>query len=198
MSVQEPVWYVAQFVGFVALLCGFHAFAEKSDQKFKQKMTFFCCVEAVHFFLLCAYSASFGCLVNGLRSFASSRTRSRRVMIFFLLFLWGIGILSIAGFDLSLLHTAYETRGMTGIADILFREKYRYLPLFGSTLGTVGLFCFSGITLRCMILVCSSLWLIHNVIAVSIGPSIMEVSFIVMNSITIRKLWLARKKRVSG
>jgi hypothetical protein len=62
----------------------------------------------------------------------------------------------------------------------------------------VGLFCFSGITLRCMILVCSSLWLIHNVIAVSIGPSIMEVSFIVMNSITIRKLWLARKKRVSG
>lgn len=194
MPEQDIIWYVAQLVGFIALLFGLKTFAEKSDQKFKQKMTFFCCVESVHFFLLGAYSACFGCLLNGLRSFASARTRSRIVMFFFLFFLWTVGLLSIAGFDFSLLAGVYETRGITGVLDILLRQKYRFLPLMGSTLGTVGLFCCSGITLRCMILICSFLWLIHNIIAVSIGPSIMEMTFIVMNSITIRKLWLARKK----
>ncbi len=113
-------------------------------------------------------------------------------MAAFLIFLWVIGFLTIIHFDLLGLQTAYNNNGMSGIASIIFEEKYRYLPLIGSTIGTVGLFCYSGIKLRWMILVCSSLWLIHNLIAVSIGPSIMEVSFIVMNSIVIRKLYRER------
>lgn len=187
-------WYVAQFVGFIALFCGVGAFSQKSDLIFKKRMTLFCLIESVHFFLLTAYSASFGCFVNGLRSFASAKTRSKFVMCFFLVFLWTIGILSIVAFDLNLLSTLYKEQGIIGIVDVLFlKEPIRIFPLLGSTIGTIGLFLLEGIKLRWAILSCSFLWFIHNIGVVSIGPAIMEAIFIFINSMTIRKLYIQSK-----
>ena len=194
MPDPDTTWIVAQLLGFVALLCGLGAFAQKSDLDFKRKMTFFCCVEAVHFLLLGAASACLGCLLNGLRSFASARTRSPRVMLMFLAALWILGILSIAGFDLPRLWAAWKSPEAGSLSAILLAEPFRYLPLIGSSLGTVGLFLMSGVRLRFAILICSSLWLTHNLIAVSIGPSIMEVTFIIMNLNTIRRLLRDRRR----
>ena len=193
MSGLDTTWCIAQLVGFVALFCGLGAFAEKSDLAFKRKMTLFCLVEAVHFLILGAYSACFGCLLNSLRSFAAARTRCPLVMSVFLVILWSVGLLSVTGFDVRRIASAWN-EGFAALAAVFLQEKFRFLPLLGSTVGTVGLFLASGIRLRWMILLCSALWLVHNLIAVSIGPSIMEISFIVMNGITIRKLYRAKRE----
>ncbi len=180
---------IAQLVGFVALLCGVGAFLQKNDLAFKRRMTLFCMVEAIHFLLLSAYSASFGCFVNGMRSFASSKTRSKIVMVFFLIFLWSVGLLAVASFRLELIQELYCTEGWYGLLSFwILQHPVALLPLLGSTVGTVGLFLLSGINLRYAILTCSSLWFVHNITVVSIGPSIMEAVFILINVKTIYTL----------
>ena len=178
------VWWIGQSVGFLGLLLGLNAFRQKSDLSFKRHMTVFCIVESVHFAIMSAWSAGFGCLINGCRAFASTRTRSKTVMVFFLLVLWSVGLVSLVGFNLPVVAESFRT----GDFSCYFKEPFRFLPLIGSTIGTIGLFILSGINLRMSVFLCSSLWLIHNIFVVSIGPSIMEVSFLIMNYRTIRKL----------
>lgn len=190
----DYLWIAAQAIGFVALFCGISAFTQKSDQAFKMRMTFFCFVEALHFLLLGAYSASFGCVVNGCRSFAAVHTRSVYAMLFFLAVLWSLGLFSLVGFDWFVLKMSWDFGGAAGVFKAVFAEPFRILPILGSTVGTVGLFLLSGVRLRLAVLACSALWLIHNVIAVSIGPSLMEMIFIVLNCVTISKLLRAQNK----
>lgn len=194
----DYLWIAAQAVGFVALFCGISAFTQKSDQAFKMRMTFFCFVEALHFLLLGAYSASFGCVVNACRSFAAVHTRSVWAMIFFLALLWSLGLFSLVGFDWFVLKMSWDFGGFGGVLKTVFAEPFRILPILGSTVGTVGLFLLSGVRLRLAVLACSALWLIHNVIAVSIGPSLMEIIFIVLNAVTISKLLRAHKRAMGN
>ena len=99
------VWWIGQSVGFLGLLLGLNAFRQKSDLSFKRHMTVFCIVESVHFAIMSAWSAGFGCLINGCRAFASTRTRSKTVMVFFLLVLWSVGLVSLVGFNLPVVAT---------------------------------------------------------------------------------------------
>ncbi len=195
MEALSLQWYIAQAIGFFALLLGVSAFLQKSDLAFKRGMTIFCLVEAIHFFLLTAYSASFGCFVNGTRSFASSKTRSKAVMTFFLVFLWSVGCLSIASFDMTLIQQTYAEGGTSGLVHLFFFDQpIKLFPLLGSTIGTIGLFLLSGIKLRIAVFICSFLWFVHNVAAISIGPSIMEAVFMMINARTIYGLWKKSKQ----
>lgn len=191
---QDLIWWVGQVIGFIALLLGRSAFAQKSDLQFKRKMTLFCLIEAIHFAFLTAWSASFGCLVNSCRSFASTRTRSKIVMFFFLALLWSIGVLAIVNFNSTLLVTTYHDQHLWGLLKLLFKEPFRFLPLLGSTIGTIGLFLLTGLRLRYAVFTCSFLWFIHNVIVISIGPSIMEAVFMYTNYKTILSLKKEQKK----
>lgn len=196
MSV-DWIWWLGQTVGILGLLLGINAFRQKLDIDFKKHMVVFCIVESCHFAIMSAWSACFGCLLNGCRAFASIKTRSKTVMWIFLLVLWSVGILSLVGFNINLIVQTYKSSGICEVVSILLKEPYRLFPILGSTIGTVGLFLLSGIRLRATVFICSFLWLIHNLIVVSIGPSIMELCFLYMNFRTIRKLMREQRKQES-
>ena len=68
-------------------------------------------------------------------------------------------------------------------------EQWYEIPtIAGSVIATWALFSVKGIALRSLILVNSCCWLIHNVLAGSIGGSLIEATFIVANSFTIYRL----------
>lgn len=193
MMDHSLLWVIAQIIGGIALLFGINAFTQKNDKTFKSKMGIFCLIESVHFFLLDAFSACLGCVVNSLRSYVSVRTKSKYVMFIFLFVLWMFGLFSIIRFDFEYLNNAYNMFGFSGILNIYSNNLIRFLPLIGSSIGTVGLFLLNDIKLRFSILICSFLWLIHNIAVVSIGPTIMEITFIIVNISTINKLLKSKK-----
>lgn len=52
------------------------------------------------------------------------------------------------------------------------------LPVLAGLMGTTAFFFLSGISMRLCLVCASSLWLIHNIVIGSIGPSLMETGMI--------------------
>ncbi|WP_394211874.1 YgjV family protein [Enterovibrio calviensis] len=157
------MWFT-QWVGGVACLVGISAFWQKDDLRFRYQMMAFCFVMSLHFALMGAVVAATGVAINGLRSFASAKTRSRIVMLFFIALMWAMTLSNIAHF-------------------------YELMAVVGSTVATWALFTQSGIVLRSLILFNSSCWLAHNLWLGSIGGTIVESAFIITNILTIYRLY---------
>lgn len=79
---------LAQGIGGIAFMVGVMAFWQKDDLRFRYQMMAFCFIMGVHFVLLGATVAAIGVVINGIRSFASIKTQSRKVMWFFIAMMW--------------------------------------------------------------------------------------------------------------
>ncbi len=66
------------------------------------------------------------------------------------------------------------------------------LPLIGTSLGTIGLFRLQGIPLRLCMMAVNLFWLAHNLWLGSLGGSLIESSFFVVNLVTIYRLHRSR------
>ena len=155
--------FTAQLIGGVAFLIGVSAFWQKDDLKFRYQMTGFCLVMALHFILLGATVAAIGAAINGVRSYASIKSQSRYVMAAFIVLLI---CMTLPNVD----------------------KWYELPPIAGSAVATWALFSVKGVRLRTLILCNSLCWLLHNVLAGSIGGSMVEATFVITNSMTIYRL----------
>ncbi|WP_428773323.1 YgjV family protein [Vibrio sp.] len=155
--------WLAQLVGGAAFLIGVIAFWQKDDLNFRYQMVAFCLVMSVHFVLMGATVAAIGVAINGIRSFASIKLRSKAVMWFFLALMW--------------------LMTLPNVSHIL-----ELFTVVGSSVATWALFCKQGITLRALILFNSVCWVSHNIWLGSIGGSLVEASFIVTNLVTIYRI----------
>ena len=75
---------IAQGIGGIAFLVGVMAFWQKDDMRFRYQMMMFCLIMGIHFTLMGATVAAIGVMINALRSYASIKTQSRKVMWFFI------------------------------------------------------------------------------------------------------------------
>lgn len=89
---------LAQGIGGIAFLVGVMAFWQKDDLRFRYQMMAFCFIMGVHFALLGATVAAIGVVINGIRSFASIKTQSRKVMWFFIALMWLMTLPNITHF----------------------------------------------------------------------------------------------------
>ncbi|OEE76471.1 hypothetical protein A1OQ_22420, partial [Enterovibrio norvegicus FF-162] len=112
--------------------------------------------------------AATGVAINGVRSFASAKTRSRIVMWFFIALMWAMTVSNISHF-------------------------FELMAVVGSTVATWALFTLNGIVLRSLILFNSSCWLAHNLWLGSIGGTIVESAFIITNILTIYRLYSSQQ-----
>jgi hypothetical protein len=62
------------------------------------------------------------------------------------------------------------------------------IPLTATAIATVAMFRLHGLKLRYVMLLCTFLWLINNILTGSIGGTAMESMIAVMSSITIFRL----------
>lgn len=153
----------AQLVGYLALVLGVAAFAQKSDTRLKVLIACEGFVYVVHFILLGNYPASCSAGVSGVRMLVSLKSRSR----------WWIGVFVA-------LNVAFGA--------VFAKSALGWLPIAASCLATVGVFVMQGLPLRLLLFVCTLLWLVNNTFSGSIGGTVLETLIALSNLTTICRM----------
>ncbi|KNH10919.1 MULTISPECIES: YgjV family protein [Vibrio] len=155
---------VAQAVGLLSFLLGLSTFYQKDDKKLKVVMLMLNVNHLIHFLLLGSITSAIGALISALRTCTAMYTKSLWAAGFFIALAVGSGI---------------------GFA----QHWYQLLPLAGTIIGTYSIFRLNGIALRVGFLLGAACWLTNNLIIGSIGGSLMEISVIGINLVTIFRLY---------
>ncbi|ELP1877823.1 YgjV family protein [Vibrio vulnificus] len=155
---------LAQALGFLSFGLGISTFYQKNDRHLKILMLVFNLNHLLHFLLLGSMLSALSALLSALRTTTSIFTSSKWVAAIFIL----IGIVS----------------GL-GIAE----HWWELWPIVGTVIGTYSLFVLSGIRMRIGFLAGATCWLINNILVGSIGGTLLEMTVIIMNLITIYRLY---------
>jgi hypothetical protein len=161
--------YLIQGLGFVAFIAGVYAFSKAEDQQLRIWQAIQSFVLALHFYLLGSESAAAMSLITGIRNSISVYKKVRGAAIVFLLIYISVGIYT-------------------------FNELIDILPVISAVVGTIAVFYLSGIKMRLMMMLSTSLWIVHNTVFLSIGPLLMELIILATTARTTYKLWKPRFK----
>lgn len=164
-------YWLAQGVGVIAFLVGITTFINRDERRFKKQLSVYSVIIGVHFFLMGASPAGFSAMLNSVRTLITLRTRSLWVMTLFIVLTGGLGIAR-------------------------FHHPMELLPVIGTIVSTWALFRCTGLTTRCVIWCSTVCWVAHNLWLGSIGGSLIEGSFLVMNGLTIIRFWRMQKRGI--
>ncbi|EHV5555959.1 YgjV family protein [Vibrio parahaemolyticus] len=154
---------LAQALGFISFGLGFSVFYQKNDRHLKILMLIFNLNHLLHFLLLGSMISALSALLSALRTTTAIFVSSKRVAAVFIV------ISLVSGFWVA--------------------EQWRDLwPIIGTVIGTYSVFCLSGIRMRIGFLLGASCWLTNNILVGSIGGTLLEMTVIVMNLLTIYRL----------
>lgn len=161
-------YYLAQALGMVSFALGVMCFYQKNDQYLRIVMMVFNVNHALHFALLGAVTSCLSSLISALRTGISIKFHSKYLAFFFILITVTLGY-------------------------FLSDKWYDLFPIIGTSIGTYALYCFSGLKLRFAFLIGAFCWLINNIIVGSIGGILLESTLMVVNSLTIYRLYKKTK-----
>jgi len=163
MTMTSELFSTAQMFGHAALLVSLVTFSRKRDTHFKGWLVGQNLLYAIHFFLMGNLAAMVGSTLSSTRTLLSLYTRS----------LVGIAILLTANVLLGFW---------------VVKAAWNVIPLTATAIATVAMFRLHGLQLRCVMLLCTILWLINNILTGSIGGTAMESMIAVMSCFTIFRL----------
>lgn len=83
-----------------------------------------------------------------------------------------------------------------GIGLAKFHHPVELLPVIGTIVSTQALFRCKGLTMRCVMWFSTCCWVIHNFWAGSIGGTMIEGSFLLMNGLNIIRFWRMQKRGI--
>jgi hypothetical protein len=153
----------AQIMGYLALILGVTAIAQKDDRRLKGMIAVQAAAYCVHFFMLGNMGGAGSTGITCFRSIAALFTRNVWVAhFFFVLYL-------IAGYHLAV--------GYAG-----------WLPILANIVGTYAFFLLRGVSMRALILTANGMMLTTSILSGSIGGMILESIIIVTNVTTITRL----------
>ncbi|MDQ5891408.1 MAG: hypothetical protein QG613_278 [Pseudomonadota bacterium] len=164
-------YWIAQSVGVLAFLVGITMFFNRNDQKFKIQLSAYSAVIGLHFFLMGANAAGASALLNSARTLISLKTHNILVMFVFI--------------SLTLLF------GLSGM-----NHPMELLPIAGTVASTWALFRTYGLTTRCVMWCSTACWVAHNIWLGSIGGSLIEGSFLLMNGFNIIRFWRMQQRGI--
>jgi len=160
---------LAQCVGYVAFVVGVCAYLQKNDRRLKFLNGAQCLIYGVHFALLGNLPASSSLLTSSARSFLALKTRSLYVAALILTVNLAFGF-------------------------VFAKNAVGWIPVIGSCFATVAIFLMRGIPMRLVMLVCTLLWLVNNILSASIGGTMLELVIGIVNITTILRLLRSRSK----
>jgi len=154
--------------GHAALIVGMVTFSRKRDTHFKGWLIGQNLLYAIHFFLMGNLAAMVGSTLSSTRTLLSLYTRSMLVVAALL------------------------------VANVLLgfwvvKAVWNVIPLTATAIATIAMFRLHGLKLRYVMLLCTFLWLINNILTGSIGGTAMESMIAVMSGITIFRLHREKK-----
>lgn len=155
---------IGQLLGIISYILGVSFFYQKDDRKLKILMIIFNINHMIHFLLLGALVSALSSFVSILRTFASMYTSSKYVALVFIL----------VGSMFSLTYVS---------------ELTDLFALLGMSVGTYSIFMLKGVLLRVGLLLGSVLWLVNNIFVGSFGGILLESTLIIVNLVTIKRLY---------
>lgn len=155
---------IAQAFGFLSLALGILTFYQKDDKKLKIMMLLFNLNHLIHYVLLGSIVSALGALLSVIRTATAIRYSSKWIAAIFIT--------------------------ISVISGVMLAENIGQLwPILGSVIGTYSVFALKGIGLRIGFLLGACCWLINNILVGSIGGTLLEMTVISMNLITIYRLY---------
>ncbi|WP_369789071.1 YgjV family protein [Rouxiella sp. WC2420] len=164
-------YWFAQGVGLLAFCVGITMFFNRSDRRFKQQLSAYSAIIGIHFLLMGANSAGSTALLNAVRTQLAMRTRSQWVMLVFiaLTLIFGLG---------------------------KAKHLMELLPVIGTVASTWALFRTSGMKTRCIMWCSTCGWVAHNIWLGSIGGTLIEGSFLIMNGFNIIRFYRMQQRGI--
>ncbi|MGF1861322.1 YgjV family protein [Photobacterium profundum] len=163
---------LAQAFGFVSFALGVSTFYQKDDRKLKIVMLIFNLNHLLHFLLLGSMVSALSALLSAVRTATAMYVSSKVVAAAF------ITISLVSGIWLS--DTIWDL-----------------WPILGTTIGTYSVFVLKGIQMRIGFLVGATCWLINNILVGSIGGTLLEVTVICVNVITVSRLLRDQRQQLA-
>ncbi|MCE0494763.1 YgjV family protein [Vibrio salinus] len=160
---------LAQFVGFISFGLGLSVFYQKNDKRLKILMLIFNLTHLLHFLLLGSMVSALSALLSALRTTTAIFISSKKVAVFF------IAISLVSGYWMA-------------------EHWWDMWSVVGTAIGTYSVFCLSGIVMRIGFLLGASCWLTNNILVGSIGGTLLEMTLIAMNLLTIYRLYRQQMK----
>ncbi len=154
------IYWIAQSIGIVAFFVGITIFFHRSDRRFRGQLAVYSTMISLHFFLMGANVAGVSALLNTTRTVISMRTSSTVIMVVFIVMTWVLGISN-------------------------FKHPMEIFPMAGTIISTWALFRTKGLRIRYVVWFATACWTIDNICLGSIGGSLTEASFLIINVLTI-------------
>ena len=154
---------LAQVVGYISFILGISTFYQKDDRKLKIVMVVFNLNHMLHYLLLGSIVSALSALLSALRSATAIYVSSKVVAGIF------IFISLVSGVWLS-------------------NSIWEFWPILGTIIGTYSVFILKGIQMRIGFLIGATCWLVNNMLVGSIGGTLLEVTLISVNVMTIFRL----------
>ncbi|MCL2891813.1 YgjV family protein [Brenneria tiliae] len=164
-------YWFAQSVGVLAFLVGITLFFNRDERKFKLQLSVYTLVIGCHFFMMGANAAGISAMLNSARTLISIKTHNIAVMFVFIALTLALGLPGI-------------------------RHMVELLPIVGTIASTWALFRTSGLTTRCVMWCSTACWVTHNIWLGSIGGSLIEGSFLLMNGFNIIRFRRMQKRGI--
>lgn len=164
-------YWFAQGVGLLAFCVGITMFFNRSDRRFKQQLSAYSAIIGIHFLLMGANAAGSTALLNAVRTQLALRTRSQWVMLVFisLTLIFGLG---------------------------KAKHLMELLPVIGTVVSTWALFRTSGMKTRCIMWCSTCGWVAHNAWLGSIGGTMIEGSFLIINGCNIIRFYRMQRRGI--
>jgi hypothetical protein len=162
----------AQVLGYVALVLGITGFLQRDDRRLKVLVSAECLVYVAHFALLGRPSASSSALVSAVRTAASVWLRSAWL-------------------------AAASVAATVALAVAVHTSGSGWIPVVGSSLGGIAVFTLRGIPMRLVLLASTACWLTTNLLAGSVGGTILESLIAAASVTTIARMTLAQRARAA-
>ncbi|WP_246615016.1 YgjV family protein [Agarivorans litoreus] len=161
----------AQAFGLLSFVLGLSTFYQKDDKRLKVVMLIFNLNHVVHYLLLGSIVSALGALLSAVRTATAIHFSSKKFAFIF------IAISVVSGLAL---------------AD----NVWQLWPIVGTVIGTYSVFVLKGIKLRIGFLLGACCWLINNILVGSIGGTLLEMSVIMMNTVTICRLYREQHTKI--
>ena len=159
---------LVQALGFLAFLISLYAFSRTSDQHLRIGQAVQSFILALHFYLLGSSSAAVVSFLSGIRNYISLHKNAKNAAVLFMVIYVAVGIYT-------------------------YEELVSILPVISALLGTTAVFYLSGIKMRLVMMLSTTLWIIHNAVFVSVGPLLMELFIFGTTARTVYRLWKSSK-----
>ena len=154
---------IAKAIGFMAFFITCAGYLSRSDDKLKLAIAVSAGLLSFHYVLLAAWVAAASLLVNFVRNQIS---RKRQGISWFV----GFAIIQLA------------------VSVILYQTVRDIFPILGSLISGYALFCERGRRLRILMIICTIMWLINNILLLSYGAMLQDSLSIIANVIGIAKI----------